>query len=49
MARTGVKPTINALSTLMFASVLLLLFIINIRTDRGEKKKKTLKIDGSEV
>lgn len=39
MARTGVKPTINALSTLMFLSVLLLLVIINIRSSREEKKK----------
>ncbi len=40
MARTGVKPTINALSTLMFACVLLLLFIINVRASREEKRKK---------
>ena len=40
MARTGVKPTINALSTLMFMAVLLLLAIINIRSSREEKKKK---------
>jgi spermidine/putrescine transport system permease protein len=40
MARTGVKPTINALSTLMFLSVLLLLIIINIRSSREEKRKK---------
>ncbi len=39
MARTGVKPTINALSTLMFAGVLVLLLIINIRASREEKKK----------
>ena len=40
MARTGVKPTINALSTLMFVSVLLLLIFINIRASREEKKKR---------
>ncbi len=40
MARTGVKPTINALSTLMFLSVLLLLVIINIRSSREEKRRK---------
>ncbi len=40
MARTGVKPTINALSTLMFVSVLLLLILINIRSSREEKKKR---------
>jgi len=39
MARTGVKPTINALSTLMFAGVLLLLFIINIRSSKENKKR----------
>jgi spermidine/putrescine transport system permease protein len=39
MARTGVKPTINALSTLMFTGVLILLAIINIRTSKEEKKK----------
>ncbi|OPX42913.1 inner membrane ABC transporter permease protein YdcV [Ruminiclostridium hungatei] len=40
MARTGVKPTINALSTLMFVSVLLLLILINIRASREEKRKR---------
>lgn len=40
MARTGVKPTINALSTLMFAGVLILLLIINLRASREEKKKR---------
>ena len=39
VARTGVKPTINALSTLMFSAVLLLLIIINIRSSREEKRK----------
>ncbi len=39
MARTGVKPTINALSTLMFGAVLLLLILINIRASREEKKR----------
>lgn len=32
MARTGIKPEINALSTLMFAVVLVLLLILNKRT-----------------
>ncbi len=45
MARTGVKPTINALSTLMFLSVLLLLTIINIRSSREEKRKKLKQFD----
>jgi spermidine/putrescine transport system permease protein len=36
MARRGVKPTINALSTLMFTTVLILMLIINKKTDKGE-------------
>ena len=32
MARTGIKPVINALSTLMFIGLLVLLLIINSRT-----------------
>ena len=32
MARTGIKPVINALSTLMFIGLLILLLIINSRT-----------------
>ena len=31
-AKKGVSPSINALSTLMFAVILILLLIINIRT-----------------
>ncbi|WP_058486652.1 ABC transporter permease [Defluviitalea phaphyphila] len=34
MARRGVEPTINALSTLMFIVVLILLFIVNKRTSK---------------
>ncbi|MCL2617697.1 MAG: ABC transporter permease subunit, partial [Defluviitaleaceae bacterium] len=34
MARTGVNPMINALSTLMFLFVIVLLFIINIRDSK---------------
>lgn len=34
MARRGVNPTINALSTLMFLCVLILLFIVNKRTSK---------------
>ena len=41
MARRGIKPEINALSTLMFVSVLVLLLIANrkefIRGDKIEK------------
>jgi spermidine/putrescine transport system permease protein len=36
-ARKGVKPEINALSTLMFAVVLAMLLIVNIRTTRQSK------------
>jgi spermidine/putrescine transport system permease protein len=40
MARRGVNPTINALSTLMFLSVLILLFIVNKRTSKDIKEDK---------
>ena len=39
MARRGIKPEINALSTLLFLSVLLLLIGINLLSKRGSKKK----------
>src|SRR5690554_6207795 len=38
MARQGIKPTLNALSTIMFTFVLLLLIIVNIRQAREERK-----------
>ncbi len=37
MAKRGVKPSINALSTVMFAVVVILLLIINKRSDKGEE------------
>lgn len=37
MAKRGVKPTINALSTLMFTVVLILMLIINKKSDKGEE------------
>lgn len=37
MAKRGVKPTINALSTLMFTIVLILMLIINKKSDKGEE------------
>lgn len=40
MARRGVNPKINALSTLMFLSVLVLLIIVNVRMSRDIKAKK---------
>ena len=38
MARKGINPSINALSTLMFITVLILLLIVNRKefTSRGE-------------
>ncbi|NLC52497.1 MAG: ABC transporter permease [Firmicutes bacterium] len=39
MARRGINPKINALSTLLFITVLLLLVIVNMRTS-GEHRKK---------
>lgn len=39
MARRGVRPTINALSTIMLSVVLLLMLLINRRTNDVEKKK----------
>ena len=42
--RRGVKPSMNALSTIMFVAVLLLLIIVNIRSSReaggGQKNKE---------
>ena len=40
MARIGINPKINALSTLMFLTVLILLFIVNIRTSKDIKEEK---------
>lgn len=40
MARRGINPKINALSTLMFISVLTLLIIINFMMARGDNSKK---------
>jgi spermidine/putrescine transport system permease protein len=47
MTRKRISPEINALSTILFVSVLILLLIINIREIRQEEKqKKLLKIGG---
>lgn len=43
--RKGIKPTMNALSTIMFVSVLVLLIITNIMPKRREQMRK----DGVEV
>jgi spermidine/putrescine transport system permease protein len=40
MARRGINPKINALSTIMFTFVLLLLIIVNVRQAREEKKER---------
>ena len=40
MARRGISPKINALSTLMFVSVLLLLIIVNRRTSKDNNGKR---------
>ncbi|MEG1415504.1 MAG: extracellular solute-binding protein [Clostridium sp.] len=43
MARVGVTPTINALSTLLFITVLALLLLVNSRTGKSPKKSKPRK------
>ncbi|MBS6510265.1 MAG: ABC transporter permease [Clostridiales bacterium] len=40
MARVGINPKINALSTIMFVFVMTLLLIINIRADRQSKRQR---------
>ena len=45
MARRGINPKINALSTLLFVTVLLLLVIVNLRTSgttNGQNKKQAI-------
>jgi spermidine/putrescine transport system permease protein len=37
MSRRGIKPEINALSTIMFTAVLILLLIVNLRTGKDNK------------
>ena len=39
MARRGINPVINALSTLMFGTMMILLLIINKRTDKTVKER----------
>ena len=38
MAKRGINPTINALSTLMFLSVMVLLLVLNKRSSLIEKR-----------
>lgn len=40
MARRGIHPTINALSTLLFLTVLVLLLAVNFQMARDKKRKK---------
>lgn len=40
MARRGIKPEINALSTIMFVTVLALLLIVNMRMTKENKNQK---------
>lgn len=40
MARKGVNPTINAISTLMFATIIIVLLVSNLSADRKVKAKK---------
>lgn len=40
MARRGIKPEINALSTIMFVVILVLLLIVNVRSSKDLKKRK---------
>ncbi|MCX7711289.1 MAG: ABC transporter permease [Clostridia bacterium] len=42
MARRGINPKINALLTLMFVSILLLLILINNRMSREDERKEKL-------
>lgn len=41
MARRGINPKINALSTIMFVSILILLLIVNFRTNKNSNGKET--------
>lgn len=38
MAKRGISPKINALSTIIFVCVVVLLIIINVKSNRGKKK-----------
>ncbi len=46
MTRKRVSPEINALSTLLFAAILLLLVVINFRTSKDEKRAKAAERGG---
>ena len=40
MARKGVNPTINAISTLMFLTIIIVLLISNLKANRKVKEAK---------
>ena len=42
MLRRKIPPTINALSTLLFLVIIIIMVLINIRDRRAEKKKMSL-------
>ena len=39
MARKGVNPTINAISTIMFTVIIVILLVSNIKASRKEKRQ----------
>jgi spermidine/putrescine transport system permease protein len=41
MTRRRISPEINAVSTIMFVAILVLLIIINVRSTSDSKKKKS--------
>jgi len=47
MARRGINPKINALSTIMFVLVLILLIIVNLRLSKDKENSKDLKVNSS--
>ena len=46
MTRKRISPEINALSTLLFAIILLLLLVVNIRQSREKKLERKLQREG---
>lgn len=48
MARRGINPKINALSTIMFVVVMSLMFLVNFMASRNKKPKKSLDFANAE-
>ena len=44
MARVGINPKINALSTIMFVCIITLLIIINVRSSRTRRPREEKRI-----